>query len=112
MQNAKCRIKGEATLPSIIKLRSTVNVLRGFCFMSAGLSSIIYSLLSIICYLYVDSKARRGRIHASRDVLIKLIQCEAVVDLILRSTMLQLSRFVSRGTKKDFILVKFLLSQK
>ena len=66
MQNAKCRIKGEATLPIIIELRGTVGVLWGFFFMSAKLSSIIYSLLSIICYLYVDSKARRGRIHASR----------------------------------------------
>ena len=68
--------------------------------MSAGLSSIIYSLLSIICYLYVDSKARRGRIHASRDVLIKLIQCEAVGNAFMRPALLLSPSivFVSRGT--------------
>ena len=43
MQNAKCRIKGEATLPNIIKLRGTFGVLWSFCFMSAKRSERIYA---------------------------------------------------------------------
>ena len=55
MQNAE--LKGKLRFQTKYKLRGAVGVLRGFYFMSAKLSSIIYSLLSIICYLYVDSEA-------------------------------------------------------
>ena len=68
MQNAKCRMQYKCRMQNAeLKERS----------------ALIYKLRKRLWCC--DS--RRGRIHASRDVLIKLIQCEAVVNLILRSTV-------------------------